>query len=256
MAPANDAAADTAVPAKAASADADAAALPARRDDAVVPSPWRDAPRAADACVPILGVAELWPELSRSVAAAKGKKAPAASSSTAAAAPNPMAALREQGATNKQIHGAPTGRHSDRTVVPTAAAEPEQPPMHASSHRISRNAGVRGHHHQSGRFVPHHHGRGGQGFHGGRGSRRPAGSATGRGNAHANGSSTYLNRGGGRHGQGHRGGFNRQPHGRGHEDRHTPLGHPEGYVEAPHHMHPPPLMLPFMPMVSGFTVII
>ena len=96
MAPANDAAADTAVPAKAASADADAAALSARRDDAVVPSPWRDAPRAADACVPILGVAELWPELSRSVAAAKGKKAPAASSSTAAAAPNPMAALREQ----------------------------------------------------------------------------------------------------------------------------------------------------------------
>ena len=54
--------------------------------------------------------------------------------------------------------------------------------MHASSHRISSNAGVRGHHHQSGRFVPHHHGRGGQGFHGGRGSRRPAGSATGRGN--------------------------------------------------------------------------
>jgi len=44
----------------------------------------------------VLGVAELWPELSRSVAAAKGKKGLAASSSTAAAAPNPMAALREQ----------------------------------------------------------------------------------------------------------------------------------------------------------------
>ncbi|KAG2537897.1 hypothetical protein PVAP13_9NG324200 [Panicum virgatum] len=234
---------------------ADAAAASAKMDDAFVPSPWRDAPRASDACMPILGAAELWPELSCSVAASKGNKAPAASSSTTAAALIPMVALREQGTTsNNQIRGAPTAAvEPSSTNAPNnrerRAAAPEQPPMHASSHRIS-NAGVRGHHHQSGRFVPHTHGRGGEGFNGGRGSRRPAaGGANGRGNANANGSPTYLNRGGGRHGQEHRGGFNRQPRGRDHEDGHTPLGPPAGYVEAPHHMHPPPLPPPFMPMV-------
>ena len=157
--------------------------------------------------------------------------------------------LYQQGTTsNNQIRGAPTSGHSDRTVVPTAAVEPsptnapnnrerraaapEQPPMHASSHRIS-NAGVRGHHHQSGRFVPHTHGRGGEGFNGGRGSRRPeAGGSNGRGNANANGSPTYLNRGGGRHGQEHRGGFNRQPRGRDHEDGHTPLGSSSGICRS------------------------
>jgi la-related protein 1 len=79
-----------------AKAGANAAASSAKRDDETVLSPWRDMRPAADACMPVLGVAELWPELSRSVAAAKGKKAPAASSSTAAVAPTPKAALHEQ----------------------------------------------------------------------------------------------------------------------------------------------------------------
>ncbi|RLN38707.1 la-related protein 1C [Panicum miliaceum] len=243
---------------------ADTSASSVKRDDEPVPSPWRDVPSAADACMPVLGVAELWPELSRSVAAAKGKKAPAHSSSTAAVAPTPKAALNEQlpGTTSKQIRGDHTSRHDDHAIPAASveppptnapnnterrAAAPEQPPMHASSHRSS-TAGVRGHHHRSGRFVPHLHGQSGEGFNGG-GSRRPAGGANGRGNANANRSTTYRNRGGGRHGQEHGGGFNRQPRGRGHEDGHMPLGPPAGYVEAPHHMHPPPLPPPFMPMV-------
>ncbi|PUZ38924.1 hypothetical protein GQ55_9G235300 [Panicum hallii var. hallii] len=246
-----------------AKAGANAAASSAKRDDETVLSPWRDMRPAADACMPILGVAELWPELSRSVAAAKGKKAPAASSSTAAVAPTPKAALHEQlpGITSKQICGAHTSRHGDR-AVPAAAVEPsptnapnnmerradvpEQPPTHASSHRSSA-AGVRGHHHQSGRFVPHLHGQGGEGFNGG-GSRRSSGGANGRGNANANGSTTYRNRGGGRHGQEHRGRFNGQPRRRGHEDGHMPLDPPADYVEAPHHMHQPPLPPPFIPI--------
>lgn len=82
--------------AAAAKAGADASASPAKRDGEPVPSPWRDVPPAADACMPVLGVAELWPELSRSVAAAKGKKALPASSSSVAVALTPKAALHEQ----------------------------------------------------------------------------------------------------------------------------------------------------------------
>ncbi|OEL17702.1 hypothetical protein BAE44_0021280 [Dichanthelium oligosanthes] len=141
------------------------------------------------------------------------------------------------------------------------AAVPEQPPMHAPSHRSSNNAGARGHH-QNGRFVsyPQPHGRGGEGYNTG-GSRRPVGGANGKGNAdvhgHANasGNSYHNNRGGGWHGgQEHRGGFNGQPHGRGHQDGHHGPGHMPlrplmGYVEAPpHHMLQPPPFMGMAPM--------
>ncbi|XP_012704455.1 la-related protein 1C [Setaria italica] len=233
-----------------------------------VPFAWKDLP-PADVCMPVLGVAdELWPELSRSTAAAKGKgkgKSPS-SSSTALDAPITAAPLLEQGSISSQSPGASTRRHGDRAgsaaaVVPSPmhgpnysrerrADAPEQPP----SHRSINNERARGHHQQNGRFVPHPHGRGGgEGYNRGGGSRRPpvGSGANGRGDINVNGNA-YRNRGGGgwqRHE--HRGGFNGQPRGRGYVDDHRgpghrPLGPPMGYIDAPHHMHPAP---PFMGMV-------
>uniref|UniRef100_K4AL14 HTH La-type RNA-binding domain-containing protein n=1 Tax=Setaria italica TaxID=4555 RepID=K4AL14_SETIT len=224
-----------------------------------VPFAWKDLP-PADVCMPVLGVAdELWPELSRSTAAAKGKgkgKSPS-SSSTALDAPITAAPLLEQMSRDQSVHKAPAPRLAVTAIAPARllpwerrADAPEQPP----SHRSINNERARGHHQQNGRFVPHPHGRGGgEGYNRGGGSRRPpvGSGANGRGDINVNGNA-YRNRGGGgwqRHE--HRGGFNGQPRGRGYVDDHRgpghrPLGPPMGYIDAPHHMHPAP---PFMGMV-------
>ncbi|CAN6305068.1 unnamed protein product [Urochloa humidicola] len=257
---------DAALPLKTGGIGAEDAALPGKRNEPVL-FRWKALP-SADACMPVLGVAELWPELGSAAASTKGKgKAPA--SSTAPVAPKTTTATvpeQIQGAISKlNLGGASNSRYGDRAGSSSVMAPkpmnmmqnnirerrvpaPRQPPpMHAQSHRNNNYAGARGHN-QNGSFVPHPHGRGGGGGEGyNRGGGRPVGSANGRGQTNFNGNingNAYRNRGGGGgwHGQEHRGGFNGQPpRGRGHHGpEHRPLGPPVmGYEEAPH--PPPPL---------------